>query len=72
MYLLAIPSNRMAAGHSGQYNTESTSLTRLYNMVRYSASFEFLIVFVFPDLTSGSITNIKSVLNVATFESKIK
>jgi len=39
-----------AAGHSGQKRTTRRSSIRLSNMVRYSASLEFLVAFPFPDL----------------------
>jgi len=50
MYLHAMLSRRLAAGHSGQYNTARRSEMRLSNIVRYSASLEFLVAFVLPDL----------------------
>lgn len=43
------PSKRLAAGHSGQNKTTMRSEMRWSKMARYSASFEFLVVFVFPD-----------------------
>ena len=50
MYLQAILRRRLAAGHSGQYNTTRRSEMRLSKIVRYSASLEFFVAFVLPDL----------------------
>jgi hypothetical protein len=45
-----ILNRRLAAGHSGQKRTTRRSETRLSKIARYSASFEFLVAFAFPDL----------------------
>lgn len=50
MYLQMMPSSRLAAGHSGQNKTTSRSDIRLSKIVRYSASFEFLVALPLPDL----------------------
>jgi hypothetical protein len=50
MNLHTILNSRLAAGHSGQYKTTSKSDIKLSNMVRYSASLEFLVAFPLPDL----------------------
>ena len=50
MYLHIMLRSRLAAGHSGQNNTHSRSEMRLSKMARYSASLEFLVDLVFPDL----------------------
>ena len=54
----AILNIRLAAGHSGQKRTTSRSSMRLSKMRRYSASFEFLVVFPFPDLRTIKHTNL--------------
>ncbi len=45
---------RLAAGHSGQNSTTRRSEMRLSKIARYSASFEFLVTFVLPDLARSS------------------
>lgn len=55
MNLQMMPSIRLAAGHSGQNKTASRSEMRLSKIARYSASFEFFVVFVLPDLLEISI-----------------
>ena len=54
IYLQAILRRRLAAGHSGQYNTARRSEMRLSKIVRYSASLEFFVAFVLPDLVDGT------------------
>lgn len=41
---------KLAAGHSGQYNTTRRSDIRLSKMIRYSASLEFFVCLPLPDL----------------------
>jgi hypothetical protein len=53
MNLDATPRRIDAAGHSGQNKTVKRSAIRLSNIDRYSASFEFLVDFVLPDLHYG-------------------
>lgn len=50
MYLQMILRSRLAAGHSGQNNTHSRSEIKLSKIARYSASLEFFVDFVLPDL----------------------
>lgn len=54
MNLQIMPSIKLAAGHSGQNKTASRSEMRLSKIARYSASFEFFVVFVLPDLLNIS------------------
>ena len=53
-------SMRLAAGHSGQNKTARRSEMRLSKIVRYSASFEFFVVFVLPDLCSSKNDGVAS------------
>ena len=53
MYLHMILRSRLAAGHSGQNNTHNKSEIKLSKIARYSASLEFFVDFVFPDLQTG-------------------
>jgi hypothetical protein len=50
IYLQMILNRRLAAGHSGQKRTTRRSDTRLSNIARYSASFEFFVALALPDL----------------------
>ena len=52
MYLHMILRSRLAAGHSGQNRTARRSEMRLSKIARYSASFEFFVVFAVS--TAGS------------------
>ena len=46
----ATPRRTDAAGHSGQNKTVKRSAIKLSKIARYSASFEFFVVFVLPEL----------------------
>lgn len=71
MNLQMMPSIRLAAGHSGQNKTASRSEMRLSKIARYSASFEFFVVFVLPDLFNISLhVQKKSCARVRTFASR--